>query len=138
MNFKKRQSGSQVPQVNLVPMMDVLMTVLTFFIIISMTLTGQSVNVLLPQARGAAEGEAIAEQKLVIGLNAQQEIILNNQTIPSTQLLDAVQQFLQANPDGVVVLKADRTLNYREVSGLLKSLRDIGGSKVVLGIDLES
>ncbi|MEM1311403.1 MAG: biopolymer transporter ExbD, partial [Cyanobacteria bacterium P01_H01_bin.153] len=36
---RRRSSDSKIPEVNLVPMMDVLMTVLTFFIIISMSLT---------------------------------------------------------------------------------------------------
>ncbi|NEQ28726.1 MAG: biopolymer transporter ExbD, partial [Microcoleus sp. SIO2G3] len=30
-----------MPEINLVPMMDVIMTILTFFIIVSMTLTNQ-------------------------------------------------------------------------------------------------
>ncbi|MEM6424137.1 MAG: biopolymer transporter ExbD, partial [Cyanobacteria bacterium P01_D01_bin.128] len=41
MRSRKQRPASRVPEVNLVPMMDVLMTVLTFFIIISMSLTGQ-------------------------------------------------------------------------------------------------
>jgi len=47
-----------MPELNLVPMMDVvILTVLTFFIIISMTLTGQqqSVGITLPSTDAGGE-----------------------------------------------------------------------------------
>ncbi|MBE9069935.1 biopolymer transporter ExbD, partial [Leptolyngbya cf. ectocarpi LEGE 11479] len=51
MGLKSRHQRSGIPEVNLVPMMDVLMTVLTFFVIISMELSGvQIFGVSLPQA----------------------------------------------------------------------------------------
>jgi biopolymer transport protein ExbD len=55
MRFKSQQKSSQMPDVNLVPMMDVIMTILTFFIIVSMTLTAEqgAVNVTLPSTGGA-------------------------------------------------------------------------------------
>ncbi len=70
MNFKTQQkSSSQVPEINLVPMMDVLMTILTFFIIISMTLSSQqrALNVTLPSTDG--EGVSLdAPDPLVVSL----------------------------------------------------------------------
>jgi biopolymer transport protein ExbD len=38
MAFRKRRSPASTEMINLIPMLDVLMTVLTFFIIVSMTL----------------------------------------------------------------------------------------------------
>jgi biopolymer transport protein ExbD len=139
MQFKnKHNPSSQVPQVNLVPMMDVLMTVLTFFIIISMTLTGEAVNVFLPRVKETGNGDGgTSAPTLVIGLNTQEQILLRNQSINVDQMIQEIQTFLQQNPEGIVILKADRELTYRQVASLLKTMRDIGGGRVSLGIETE-
>lgn len=134
----RRQRVSQIPEVNLVPMMDVLMTVLTFFIIISMTLSGQQVlNILLPGVEGENESVETLQNDapvLVVGLDAQEQIILGNEVATVEQLAEAMREHLTENEDGIILLKADRTLSYSQVAGLLKTMRDIGGDRVSLGI----
>lgn len=140
--FKDRQQLSQIPEVNLVPMMDVLMSVLTFFILMAMTLTGQGIpNVLLPSAQDGtgAGGESSKAPKsdikrLVVGLTDGGEIMLNGEAIDSTQLAEKIQPFLAENPEGIVTLNADRSLDYQKVDGLLQSLQEIGGDRVSLAI----
>jgi biopolymer transport protein ExbD len=135
----KKRADSSVPQVNLVPMMDVLMTVLTFFIIISMTLTGEAVNVFLPETEGELTDIELEHSSpyLVVGLNADGEILFRNQVISSDQLVTELQSYFADNPAGIVKLKADRSLDYREVAELLQTLRDIGGGTVSLGVDAQ-
>jgi biopolymer transport protein ExbD len=139
MRFKNRQQGSNLPEVNLVPMMDVLMTVLTFFIIVSMTLRGQQLaNVSLPQTDGTGGVSADETEEtatLVVGLNTENEILINNQPVTIAQLTQQMQQFLSENPQGMVLLKADRGLTFSEVSQILKTMRDVGGSQVSLAFD---
>lgn len=135
MRFQKQQ-GNQMPQVNLVPMMDVLMTVLTFFIIVSMTLTGQIVpNLILPDAKNSGTQEKPeAPKTLVVVLNTQKQTVVDSKPLAIEQLTQQVQEFLTSNPEGVVVLKADRGLTYADVTQVLKNLRDMGGSRVSLAI----
>jgi biopolymer transport protein ExbD len=137
MQFKARRSSGELPEVNLVPMMDVLMTVLTFFIIISMTLTGQQIaNVVLPKTDGTgAKSKPENQTVLAVGLNSKNEIVLENKTTDVNQLATAMQQFYTEHPEGVVLLKADRQLDYSKVVQLLKTMRDIGGDRVSLAID---
>lgn len=137
MRFSRRRQESRLPEINLVPMMDVLMTVLTFFIIISMTLNGQAVNVLLPKTNEAAakEGEGGADATLVVGLNANEEILVDGKVVSPTDLVQRMQTYFDKNPEGVVTLKADRSLTYEQVANLLKAMRDVGGGRVSLGIE---
>lgn len=139
--FKDRQQVSQVPEVNLVPMMDVLMSVLTFFIILAMTLTGQGIpNVDLPSVQDgtgeSGEGNTTEPEvkRLVVGLNAEGQILLNGEVIEEGQLAEKVEPFLAANPDGIVTLNADRTLDYQKVDLFLQELQEIGGDRVSLAI----
>ncbi len=138
MRFKHR-SESQLPEVNLVPMMDVLMTVLTFFIIISMGLNGQQIlNVKLPQSvaeGGLGEGEVVSVEAFVVGLDKDGSLVLDNQVTTWNQVSQAVNAYFAQNPEGRLILKADRTLAYRQVAQLLAELRSIGGNRVSLAVE---
>lgn len=136
----RRTAASKIPEVNLVPMMDVLMTVLTFFIIISMTLTGrQLIGIDIPNAvEGTDEAEEVEDavtEPLIIGLNANGEMVFEDETITFRQLTQRIRTYFNENPDGKLVLKADRELPYSEVANLLTDLRDIGGNRVSLAVE---
>lgn len=136
MRFKSQHKGSQMPEVNLVPMMDVIMTILTFFIIVSMTLTNKqnAVNVTLPST-----GSGLSEQKspdpLVVTIDPQGQLFLAKDAISEAQLVQPMQAYLQKNPQGAVVLNADRKLPYEKVVQVLGKMRDIGGDRVSLAIN---
>ncbi|MGG6294834.1 ExbD/TolR family protein [Leptolyngbya sp. AN02str] len=133
----KNRRRSPMPEVDLVPMMDVLMTVLTFFIIISMTLRGQQVagiNLPSPEDSAGEMGSSLTAPTLVVGLNDQQQIVIENQPVLVAELAEAMQQHYSQHPDGVVLLKADKTLTYDQVANLLQTMRDIGGDRVSLAI----
>ena len=143
MRFKNRHQDSRIPQVNLVPMMDVLMTVLTFFIIISMTLTGrQLLDINLPRSATNADSQAQSGNPgtdrptpLIVGLNLQGELILDSQPASVEQLSQRLQEHLAQHPNGILVLKADRELPYEKVAQMLDILRDIGGDRVSLAVE---
>ncbi len=115
-----------MPEVNLVPMMDVIMTILTFFIIVSMTLTNfQAVEVPLPTTDKGISKEKPPEP-LIIGMNKQGQILLNNQVMSDTQMAQQIVNYLEKNPKGSVVLKADKGLQYEKIVQVLGTLRDVG------------
>lgn len=136
MRFKSRQKTSQMPELNLVPMMDVIMTILTFFIIISMTLTNKqnAVNVTLPSASSRLS-EQKAPAPLVVSIDSQGNLFLGKDPVTEVQLVQPMQAYLQKNPQGAVVLNADRKLPYEKVVQVLGKMRDIGGDRVSLAIN---
>lgn len=136
----RRRRPSRIPEVNLVPMMDVLMTVLIFFVIISMGLTGVQINgVTLPRSVSNTD-EQITEnadeaKPFVIGLTAQKELILDGEAIQLRNLSPRLKTYFQENPNGSIMLKADRTLPYDDIATLLDELRGIGGRQVSLAVE---
>ncbi|MGK7890504.1 MAG: ExbD/TolR family protein [Leptolyngbyaceae cyanobacterium] len=131
-------SRGQTPEVNLVPLMDVLMSVLTFFIIISMNLGSQSIlSVEAPAPGNADDVIAPADQEtepLVIGLNQEGELLMADIPVEMDRLASAIRQYLAENPEGYIRLKADRSLNYRDVTSTLTTLREMGSGRVSLVI----
>ena len=136
MKFRGQHQGSQMPDLNLVPLMDVIMTILIYFIIVSMTLTNfESVDVRLPGVGGPAKGSAVPTDPLVVGLNRQGQILVNSTVVSPDELASSVTQYLSKKPQGVVILKADRAVPYEGVVTLLSSLQRLGGDRVSLAIE---
>lgn len=135
MRFKRQQRPGQLPEVNLVPMLDVLMVVLTFFIIVSMTLTTQQgLEVQLPSNTNEPASETEPEFVLV-ELSAEGEILFDDQPTTQEQLTGQVKAFLEANPKGFVVMQADEKLPYEQVVTLLGEMKQVGGERVSLAIE---
>jgi biopolymer transport protein ExbD len=135
MRFRRRPPSSQIPELNLVPMLDVLMTVLTFFIIVSMTLTTQQgVEVQLPSSDPPAADEP-PPKVAIIKLSANNQILFADQPTQAKALTAQTKAFLQENPKGLVVLQPDEKLPYEKVVALLGELKQAGGERVSLAIE---
>lgn len=136
----RRPRSTRIPEVNLVPMMDVLMTVLIFFVVISMGLTGIQINgVTLPQSVDGADETVTdntqADKPLVIGLTEDKELRLEGEDIDLTALAPVIKTYFAENPKGSLMLKADRALPYDDIADLLSDLRKIGGRRVSLAVE---
>ena len=135
---KRPRPSSRTPEVNLVPMMDVLMTVLIFFVIISMGMTGVAINgVTLPQSvNNASEATVGADTPpLTVGLDDQNKLTVEGEAVAVEALPSLVRQYFQENPEGSILLKADRALPYDSIADLLAQLRKAGGRKVSLAVE---
>jgi biopolymer transport protein ExbD len=138
MRFRaQQQRQNSMPEVNLVPMMDVIMTILTFFIILSMTMSNfQSVDVRLP-GKGDQKGNAQKStpvDPIIVGLTVQGQITVQNAVVTREQMIQQALDYLGKNPEGVVILNADKAVPYEQVVQLLGVLRDVGGDRVSLAI----
>jgi biopolymer transport protein ExbD len=127
-----------MPEVNMIPMMGVMLVVLAFFVYVSMTLRSQqSVNVSLPVG-GAGAAEVESTDPLVVGLNKQGQLLVDGKIAGDKQLADRIIAYLKDDPRGTVILKADREVEYRKVLQMLRVMQEIGGDRVSLAIQQQS
>jgi biopolymer transport protein ExbD len=137
MRVKHSTGVRKIPEVNLVPMMDVLMTILTFFIILSMTLTGEQISQVQPPkgvAPQASKNKGPQIKSFMLGVDAKGQILLKGKTADSSELVPAIKEYFRKTPDGQILVVADRTLPYQKVTQILQRLRDLGGGQVSLAI----
>jgi biopolymer transport protein ExbD len=108
-------------------------------IIISMGLSGQQIlNVRLPQSvaeGGWGDDEVISVEALMVGLDKDGNLVFDNQPTTWNALSQEVTTYFAQNPEGRLVLKADRELTYSQVAKLLADLRAIGGNRVSLAVE---
>jgi biopolymer transport protein ExbD len=136
MRRRTRYANEKPPEINLVPMLDVLMTVLTFFIILSMVLGSQStVEVGIPaQGEDAnAPDRSPPPPPLLIELDRTGNPSVIGRSIPIAQLKADVQNYLK-NPKGVVLIQPNPDLPYEKVLQLIGDLREIGQDRITLAV----
>lgn len=117
-------------RIEIVPLIDVIFCILTFFILAAVTLTRQAaINVDLPRA---ASSTSQMRQILIVSVDPIGQTYVEKLPVTQPQLQQAILNFRQQNPDGMMVLYASRSASYNDVVQVLDLLRAAGGDRVAL------
>lgn len=120
----------QEVRIEIVPLIDVIFCILTFFILGAVGLSRQqAIGVDLPKAK---TGAPQMREMLVVSLDEFGQTYVEQQAVTPNQLSQAVQNYHQFNPNGLMVLHASRNTSYNEVIKVLDLLRQVGGNRVAL------
>ena len=116
---------------NILPLMDVIFALLTFFVISSLFLNRtEGLPVDLPKAQSGAMQKTPA--RATISVNEKTEVFLNKQKIGIAEVSDRVKQLLEPNQDLIVVLNVDRTVQHGDVIQIMDQLRQIPRVKMAI------
>ncbi len=118
-------------QINIIPLIDVIFCILTFFILAAVGLSRQqAINVDLPRAE---TGVPQARQLLIVSLDNLGNVFIEQQPVRSREeFLQRLRDYMQRNPDGLMSLYASPSASYDQVVQLLDLLRSVGGDRVAL------
>jgi biopolymer transport protein ExbD len=125
-------------QIQLIPLIDVVFCILTFFLLAALQFTRQqAINIDLPTAKTGTSPTANlqgASNILPVTIDAVGQTYVEKQVVRREQLAEILRRYVQENPTGVLVLNASRTATYNDVIETLDLLRQVGGDRVSLGI----
>ena len=117
-------------ELNIVPMIDVIFAILTFFIISSLFLTrSESLPVNLPKA---ATAQMQQRTKITVSVDPAGQIALNRRPTSLAALRADVQQEMAQVQESVIVINADEAVSHGQVIAVMDELRTIEGA--TLGI----
>lgn len=117
-------------QINIVPMIDVIFAILTFFILSSLYLTrSEGLPVNLPQA---TTGEAQAQRQLVVTIDPQGTLFVDRQAIQIDALASALRTQVEAGGAPLVVINADSAVPHGRVVAVMDVARSIPGVKLAI------
>lgn len=133
-------SPSEDVRIEIIPLIDVIFCILTFFILAAVGLTRQQAidldlpnantgDPLPPQGIGA---DAIQRERLYVSVDAIGQVYIDQQPVSLDLLYDVLQQHQQTSPEGLIVLYASRDARYEDVIQVLDLLRSVGGDRVAL------
>ncbi len=123
MAFDPGQRGSLVSQINVTPLVDVMLVLLVIFMVTAPILQ-QGVEVSLPKVKAAAlPGE---EQQFVVSITRDNEIYLNDAKLTADELTDKLQAIAAVRPDRQVFIRADEQVPYGEVIRTMAAIKAAG------------
>jgi biopolymer transport protein ExbD len=118
------------PQINIVPMIDVIFAILTFFIVASISLTrSEGLPVNLPSASTA---NSQPSTKITVTIKPDGEIALNRKPIKLEALEGAVRSLVEPNAEPLVIVNADEKVDHGQVVSVMDRLRRIKGAKLAI------
>jgi len=115
--------GGSIAQINVTPLVDVMLVLLVIFMVTA-PIIQQGVSVDLPKIRAA--GLSSQEDPLVVGLTKDGTIYLNDNPIALADLRGKLVAIGQASPDRALLLRADRSVPYGDVVGVIAAIKDAG------------
>ncbi|QIZ70554.1 ExbD/TolR family protein [Oxynema aestuarii] len=119
------------PQINIVPMIDIIFSILAYFIISSLFLSkSEGLPVNLPKASTA---QVQAEtRKMTITLDAEGVISLDKEEIELDSLEENLRDRIEKEGESLVILNADEALDHGRVVAVMDKVRRIEGAKLAI------
>jgi biopolymer transport protein ExbD len=117
-------------QINIVPMIDVIFAILTFFIMSTLFLTrseGLSVN--LPQSKSA---QAQPKAPITVTIDAQGKLAVNRKPTQLQALNGELRQLVQPNQEALVIVNADKSVNHGQVVSVMDVVRQLPGARLAI------
>lgn len=115
-------------EINIVPMIDVIFAILTFFIMASLFLTrSEGLPVNLPEA---ATAETQRQSKIVVTVDAEGVVSVNEDPVRVADLADQVQVQMEKTTSTLVVINADTEVNHGQVVAVMDELRTVEGARI--------
>ncbi|MDR3522332.1 MAG: protein TolR [Acidocella sp.] len=128
-NGKGRGRYKPMAEINVTPLVDVMLVLLIVFMITAPMITS-GVNVNLPQA--SATPVQSDSTPITITVNAQNQIFLQNSQVELGNLVSTLQQISQNNQDRRIFVRGDQSVTYGDMLQVMATITQGGFTKVAL------
>ena len=130
MNFQRRRSRDE-PEINLIPMIDVLLVILIFLMVTTSYAKYSELQINLPQAGGEA---VTAQAKPInVAVDASEHYAINNRGVPYTGIESLVASLRDAagdQADPTIVINADAKATHQSVINVMEAARRAGYGRI--------
>ncbi len=123
MAFDSSSQGGSISQINVTPLVDVMLVLLVIFMVTA-PIIQQGVQVNLPQAKaGAIAG---SEELLIVTIAKNGKIYLNDNEMTLAELGKKLEAIKKLQADKQVYLRADQDVRYGEVMRTIAQIKQAG------------
>ena len=129
MNFNRHKQQEE-PEINLIPMIDVLLVVLIFLMVTTTYSKFSELQINLPQANGDNAKEK--PQEVTVTVDAAGNYQINNAPISFGNVQNMAQLLKRAakGPDTVIVINADAKATHQSVINIMEAGREAGLTRI--------
>jgi biopolymer transport protein ExbD len=126
-SFDNRSASAPMAEINMVPLIDVMLVLLVIFIVTAPLLT-QAVKLELPKA--SSQPNVVKAEKIEFAIDASGALFWNGEPVERSEAARRFAVESQKQPQPEVHLKADQSVPYRSVAQTLADASKAGLTKV--------
>ena len=125
-----RQQRRKRPELNLVPLIDVLVMLIFFAFVTMQFRSAQMLNITLPKI--ATAGKSEYKGTVTIGIDNKGQVSFNGKEVTDDHLIELLKQVSEQNRDIPVLIKADETTQLKKLAFVMDACRGAGLNKFSL------
>ncbi len=125
-----RPRSRRRPELNLVPLIDVLVMLIFFAFVTMQFKSAATLNITLPKVETAGKNEF--KGTVTIGIDKDGAVSFNGQNVSDEQLLVLLEQVKNVDRDIPVLIKADETTQLKKLTFVMDACRKTGLNKFSL------
>ena len=130
---KANNSGGGIVEINVIPLVDIILVVLIIFMVAAPLVMQPKIDISLPKATTAKDEKDKVPMRVVLGKKG--ELFLNNKPISIEGLTEESKKFHDANPETAALLIADKEVTLAMVTELVDAIKSGGVKKVAFSIE---
>ncbi len=116
---------SELSEINITPMIDVLLVLLVIFMIAQQVLM-KSIDIQLPKDIPPEQQKNLDQDNIVLEMDPGDVFRVNTKPVPRPQLASYLTQIYTGRPKKVIFVKADGAVKYQDVIGAIDIARGAG------------
>lgn len=132
MAAKTGDSSDTIADINIVPLVDIILVVLIIFMVTAPAMMKPSVEVQLPEA---ASSDASEPSLLQVAITADGRVLVNNQEVGEDEAKAIAATEFEKNPEVQAILAADRDVPYGLVVLAMDWIKSTGVKKFAVTTD---
>ena len=113
----------------MLPMINVVLLLLTFFLVAGSIEKFEVLHVELPLAKN---GKMLTDGQVVVVLGPQREILVNDEFVAPSVFAQTIQDQLRGNPNKIITLRADQRLPATFMIYVMNQIKEAGGTNISL------
>ncbi len=127
--MKIRRRTKRSSEFILIPMIDIMLMLLIFFMLTTNFVTQTAHNIDLPNSK---TNTVLKDKKVQIYITKNHEIFLNDTPVTLDSLGGLLRPILAADPEKVVILKADTETKLGYTVGIIDIVKESGGKRLTV------
>jgi biopolymer transport protein ExbD len=125
-------SGGQVANINMTPMIDVLLVLIIIFMVIT-PLTPKGLEALVPQPAPPNQPQNDADQRtVVVSVAKDKSMMINTEPTDENKLGPRLEEIFKTRAERLIFVKGDPDLEFQDVAKVIDIAKGVGIDKVGL------
>jgi biopolymer transport protein TolR len=125
-------SGGQVANINMTPMIDVLLVLIIIFMVIT-PLTPKGLEALVPQPAPPNQQQNDADQRtVVVSVAKDKSMMINTEATDENKLGPRLEEIFKTRAERLIFVKGDPELEFQDIAKVIDIAKGVGIDKVGL------